>query len=37
LNNCQLAKPGQACFKGIHVCCGCESPDHSFTDCPNKS
>jgi hypothetical protein len=37
LGNCQLAKPGQSCFKGLHVCCGCESPDHGFLKCTKKN
>ena len=34
--NCQQAKPGQSCPKGLHICCMCDASDHHFGNCPQK-
>ena len=36
LQGCSGATPGKSCQKGKHVCCKCESSDHTFQTCPNK-
>jgi len=36
LNGCDGAEAGKSCQKGIHLCCGCFSRDHTFKDCPRK-
>ena len=37
LQGCPKAKPGSSCDKGIHVCAGCESSEHTFPNCPKKN
>jgi hypothetical protein len=36
LQGCPDATPGKSCQKGRHVCCKCESSEHTFQTCPNK-
>jgi hypothetical protein len=36
LAGCPGASPGGKCPKGSHVCCKCESADHTFQTCPKK-
>lgn len=36
LGTCQDSKPGGSCNRGYHICCGCESADHSFNNCPKQ-
>ena len=37
LQGCPKAKPGSSCEKGMHVCAGCDSPDHTFANCTKKN
>ena len=37
LAGCPKAKSGGHCDKGLHVCCLCDSPDHTFASCPRKA
>jgi len=36
LQGCPDATPGKSCQKGKHVCCKCESSEHTFQTCPQK-
>ena len=37
LQGCPKSKPGSACDKGMHVCAGCESAEHTFPNCSKKN
>ena len=37
LQGCPKAKAGGSCEKGLHVCAGCESSEHTFVNCPKKN
>lgn len=36
LNGCSSAKAGEKCSKGLHVCCGCFSDNHTFSQCQSR-
>jgi hypothetical protein len=37
LQGCPKSKPGSSCDKGMRVCAGCESAEHTFPNCPKKN
>ena len=37
LGSCQACQPGSSCSRGLHVCCGCESAEHTYMNCPRKA
>ena len=36
LQGCPDSTPGKSCQEGRHVCCKCESAEHTFQTCPQK-
>ena len=37
LQGCNKTTKNGGCEKGQHVCCGCESTEHGYNNCPRKS